>query len=303
VDNDGNVYVTGWTDGNLDGNVNVGYNDMFLTKFDSSGTRQWTREYGTPGPSSADLGLSVKADKTGYIYVSGFTCGDLNGVPNAGGLSDGFLMRFDSSGNLQWTKLLGSPGIDSGPALAIDDSANVYVAGWTTGQLDGNTSSGGRDIFLASYDSSGNVQWIRQFGTPADEICRSVAVDTRGHVYLTGCTAGALDGNPNAGGGEDVFLTKFDSLGNRLWTTLLGSPGEDSGTSVAIDQSGNIYVSGYTDGSLDGNVNIGSMDFFLAAFDSSGERQWTRQLGTPYYEYPGTMAIASGGNIYTQRHK
>mgnify|MGYP000664762751 CR=1 FL=1 len=91
----------------------------------------------------------------------------------------------------------------------------------------------------------------------------SVAVDASGAIYVTGRTDGALDGNTNAGG-RDIFLTKWNADGTKAWTTQWGTVNGDVGSSVAVDASGAIYVTGYTYGALDGNTSAGNGDIFLS---------------------------------------
>jgi len=106
---------------------------------------------------------------------------------------------------------------------------------------------------------------------------------------VTGYTNGGLDGNTNSGYG-DIFLVKYNSSGTKQWTKQLGYYSEQ-GTGVTTDSSGNIYVTGHTQGcnscstvmatrGLDGNTNLGSLDIFLVKYNSSGTKQWTKQLGT-----------------------
>jgi hypothetical protein len=146
--------VTGGTDGDLDGNTNIGYTDIFLVKYNSSGTKQWTKQLGT---SSDEWGYGVTTDSSDNIYVTGSTGGGLDGNTSSGE-SDIFLVKYDSSGTKQWTKQLGTSSSDLGYGVTTDSSDNIYVTGTTKGGLDGNINSGGNDIFLVKYDSSGIKQ-------------------------------------------------------------------------------------------------------------------------------------------------
>ncbi len=161
TDPSGNIYVTGETRGNLDGNTNSGRNDIFLVKYNSSGTKQWTKQLGT---SSLDWGNDVTTDSSGNIYVTGYTYGGLDGntnsqlIPPPWTLEDIFLVKYNSSGTKQWTKQLGTSSDDRGIGVTTDSSGNIYVTGETRGNLDGNTNSGGKDIFLVKYNSDGVKQ-------------------------------------------------------------------------------------------------------------------------------------------------
>ena len=195
------------------------------------------------------------------------------------------------------TKQLGTTADDFGFGVAVDGSGNVYVTGLTGGALDGNTNAGGPDIFLVKYDSAGKKQWTRQLGTSDYDAGHGVAVDGSGNVYVTGFTGGGLDGNTNAGN-WDIFLVKYDSAGTKQWTRQLGTITYDYGYGVAVDGSGNVYVTGFTFGGLDGNTNAGGGDIFLVKYDSAGTKQWTRELGTTADDYGYGPAVDSTGNIF-----
>ena len=124
--------------------------------FGQSNTKQWTKQLGT---TSNDSGEGVTTDSSGNIYVTGITQG-LDGDTEELGLYDIILMKFDLSGKKQWTKQLVTSNrlFDQGSSLFFDSSGNIYVTGWTGGGLDGNTSSGGHDIFLIKFNSSGTKQ-------------------------------------------------------------------------------------------------------------------------------------------------
>ena len=151
VDSSGNVYAAGYTLGALDGS-NAGSNDLFVVKYNSSGTKQWTKQLGT---SYKDNATGVAVDSSGNVYAAGYTMGALDGNTNAGG-DDLFVVKYNSSGTKQWTQQLGSGGRALG--VAVDSSGNVYAAGYTYGDLNGNTSAGGSDIFVVKYNSSGVKQ-------------------------------------------------------------------------------------------------------------------------------------------------
>ena len=108
-------------------------------------------------------------------------------------------------------------------------------------------------------------QWTKQLGTSAIEEGRGVAVDSSDNIYVTGWTRGKLD---TYSGGDDTFLVKYNSSGTKQWTRQFGAPSGDIGIGVAVDSSGNIYVTGNTDGGLDGNTNSGKTDIFLVKYNS-----------------------------------
>jgi len=186
---------------------------------------------------------------------------------------------------------MGTSSNDYGKGVTTDSSGNIYVTGYTRGGLDGNTNSGSYDIFLVKYNSSGTKQWTKQLGTSSNDFGIGVTTDSSGNIYVTGDTEGGLDGNTNMGGEcvnwkkekipcNDIILVKYNSFGTKQWTKQLGTSSDDRGNSVTTDSSGNIYVTGETEGGLDGNTNSGESDIFLIKYNSSGKKLWTKQLGT-----------------------
>ena len=121
---------------------------------DNTNTTTWTKQLGT---SYGDLGRGITTDSSDNIYVTGHTEGGLDGNTSSG-QEDIFLVKYNSSGTKQWTKQLGTSSSDKGRGVTTDSSGNIYVTGTTSGDLDGNTSSGQEDIFLVKYDSSGTKQ-------------------------------------------------------------------------------------------------------------------------------------------------
>jgi len=195
TDSSGNVYVTGGTKGGLDGNTSAGNTDLFVVKYNSSGTKQWTKQMGS---SSRDSANGVATDSSGNVYVAGGTKGNLNGISNSG-RTDAFVIKFNSSGTKQWTKQMGTSSSDLANGVATDPSGNVYVTGGTYGGLDGNTSAGYNDLFVVKYNSSGTKEWTKQLGSASSDFANGVATDSSGNVYVTGDTYGGLDNNINAG--------------------------------------------------------------------------------------------------------
>jgi len=293
TDSSGNVYVAGGTNGGRGGKCSEGEADPLVVKYNSSGTKQWTKQYGTGGYDEARGGAT---DSSGNVYVVGGTKGNLNGISNSG-RTDAFVIKFNSSDTKQWTKKLGTWQNDLANGVATDSSGNFYVTGFTYQDLDGNTSAGNADLFVAKYNSSGTKQWTKQLGTSKHDRARGVVTDSSGNVYVTGDTYGGLDGNTNAGY-NDLFVVKYNSSGTKQWTKQLGTSSTDLANGVATDPSGNVYVTGGTYGVLNRNPRAGSHDPFVVKYNSSGTKQWTKQLGTSKHDRARGVATDSSGNVY-----
>ena len=296
VDGSGNVYVAGYTRGTLDG-TNAGGADIFLAEYDSNGTQLWKTQVGTTDDDIA-LGLAVD-NVSGDFYVVGYTTGVFPGATNAGG-RDIFFLKYLSSKTLEWRVQLGTTANEEANGVALDGSGNIYFAGYTEGNLSGKTNAGGRDSFLKKYNYNSVTKvlspvWDLLRGTAQDDVANGVAVDGSGNVYVTGYTTGNLDGTNS--GLSDIFLEKYDSSGIRQWTRQLGTPQEDSAGAIVVDSVGSVYISGYTSGGLDGHVNEGASDFFLAKYDTSGTKQWVFQDGTSVEDIGRALDLDNTGSF------
>jgi len=287
VDGSGNVYVTGYfNSGTVDFNpgstggmlTTMGTEDVFLAKYDAGGNYLWAKNMGGTG---ADLGYSVAVDGSDNVYVTGyFISGSANfdpgGTGGAGtlttaGSNDAFLAKYDASGGFLWAKNIGGNSVEWSYDVAVDGSDNVYVTGYSvsaTVDFDPGGSGGvvnaagtAEDVFLAKYDAGGNYLWAKSMGGDEGDVGRSVAVDGRGNVYVTGkfssATAefdpggsGGTLTNASPGGGKggntaDLFLAKYDSSGNYIWAKAVGGSDEEEGWGNAVDGSGHVYMTGY----------------------------------------------------------
>jgi len=136
-----------------------------------------------------------------------------------------------------------------------------------------------------------------QWGSSDGDEGNGVAIDSSGNIYVVGSTHGSLDGNSSIGD-WDVYLTKLSVDGTKLWTRQWGTSSKDVGTSVAVDSLGNVFVGGYTEGSLDGNTNAGAADIFLTKFSNDGVKQRTWQWGTYAEDRGYSMTVDSFDNLY-----
>ena len=188
MDNQGNVFASGWTRGSL-GGENAGEYDIWLAKFDDSGNQEWTRQLGS---ESFEFSWGIDTDSEGNAYVGGWTSGNLGAELN--GSYDSLLAKYDSQGNQLWIEQFGSSGDDEVTNIFVSEDDYLYVTGFTNGNL-GGESDGSFNAFAAKYDSDGNQIWIEQFGSSGVEQAKSITVDPLlGSVYVTGITWGGASG-------------------------------------------------------------------------------------------------------------
>ncbi len=295
----GNIYTAGTTTGTFPGSTGSG--NGYVAKYNSSRVLQWIRQFGA-AVSVSVAGIAVEKT-TGDVFVTGSTPATLDSQTYAGGTADPYLMKFDTNGNWQWTRLRGTSTIDYATAVAVDSAGNAYMTGYTYGGFDSYTNQGSSDMFLVKYNAAGTEQWMRQRGTTGSDQANGVTTFDNGlgtiFVYVVGTTTGSLDGITPPGGG-DVALVAYDSNGNWQWTQLHGSSAADIGTAVTVDGSGSIYYAGHTFGTFEpGYSYVGSYaDGIVSKCTSTGDIIWRRQIGADQQEIMTGIAVDVAGNVY-----
>jgi len=268
VDSSGNVYLSGstWSFG-------AGLTDMVLVKYDGNGVQQWNRTW---GGVSYDLGYGVAVDSSGNVYLSGGTMSF-----GAGGY-DIVLVKYDGNGGQQWNRTWGAGGGELGYGVAVDSSGNVYLSGYT-----GSIGAGLTDMVLVKYDGNGGQQWNRVWGGADWDFGSGVAVDSSGNVYLSGSTWSF------GAGGQDMVLVKYDGNGGQQWNRTWGGADREGENGVAVDSSGNVYLSGVTR-----SFGAGLDDMVLVKYDRNGVQQWNRVWGGADDDMGSGVAVDSLGNVY-----
>lgn len=277
----GNVYTTGLTLGSLGGPI-AGQADVFVAKYDASGSQLWTRQFGGTG---WDQSFGISADKLGSVYITGYQVNTQNA----------FLTKYDAAGNQLWMKQVGTTNAgEVGWGVSADGLGNVYVAGATGGSF-GATNAGGDDVFLSKFDSAGNMLWVKQLGSAGFDTALGVSADGLGNVFVGGDTTGALSGL-NAGA-NDAFVAKYDAAGNWYWTKQVGTSLIERSHAISADGLGGVYVSGRTEGSLAG-PNLGLEDAYLYKYDSAGNVAWSTQFGTSAKDQSFGVSADGLGDLY-----
>jgi len=324
TDSSNNFYVSGYTNGDLvhGAGASTGLQDLYITKYDSSGTRQFISQYGVLGRSTQCNGVAV--DLSGNIYVAGNTSGNLvtdtgpstgNSGPCGGPCTDAYVTKFNSSGVYQSTKQVGLiNNVTTGFTDNVDSSGNSYLVGYTTANLVNSTSleanpvNLGRtiDSFVIKYSSLGVAQTPKQLGFAGTiTYGLGVAADSAGYFYVVGTSGANLNTNAAlTGGRSDCFIAKYDSSGTLQFIKEIGVPTfKTYCVSVTTDASNHIFVSGYTGGNLvtGSGASTGTADYFIAKFDSSGTQQFISQNGVTGGTTSKALGIVldSGGNIFT----
>jgi uncharacterized delta-60 repeat protein len=274
VDASGNVYVTG------ESTESGAYPDYVTIKYNSSGVQQWIQTYNGPGNEN-DGASSIALDASGNVYVTGRSTG--TSYPDW----DYATIKYNSAGVQQWVTRYNGPGNnwDNANSIAIDALGNVYVTGWSTG------SGTGSDYTTIKYNSSGVQQWIQTYNGAAngDDVVSSLAVDASGNVYVTG-------GSIESGSFSDYATIKYNSAGVQQWIQTYNGPGNglDQSISLAVDASGNVYVTGE---STESGVY---RDYATIKYNVSGVQQWIQTYNGPgnNLDRAYSLAVDASGNVY-----
>jgi hypothetical protein len=234
-DGAGNIYVTGNTVGTPElGGTNDYVVNAWLNKYDNAGNLVYSRSVKTKGTTE---GTGVYADRAGNVFLCGFTASSLtnfgSSTPNQGEL-DAWFGKLDTNGFRAWLDQVGTPGNDAATAVAAGPRGTMFVTGFTDGDL-GGPAEGARDYWIAQYDANGNQLWIRQDGTPKEDVSTKLDTDASGNPVIGGFTLGPLASRKD-GSDLDVWAARYRWNGRRQWARQLDSGAEDSISGIAANR-------------------------------------------------------------------
>jgi uncharacterized delta-60 repeat protein len=270
VDSAGNVFVTGYS-----GNNSFDY-DYTTIAYSSAGVALWTNRY--DGPANAyDKAVAIAVDTRGNVFVTGYSYG-------SSGHSDYATIAYSSAGVALWTnRYSGSNTNEYATDIAIDSNGNVFVTGHSYG------GSGNYDYATIAYSRTGVPLWTNRYNGPANthDYASDAAVDTSGNVFVTGNS-----GRPTA---SDYATIAYSSAGVPFWTNRYNGPANswDEAYSVAVDSSGNVFVTGSSRGSSN------NYDYATIAYSRAGVPLWTnRHNGPGNWEEAYAVTVDSDGNVF-----
>jgi hypothetical protein len=286
----------------------------------------WVKSMGSTG---SDISNAIAVDASGNIYTTGSFSGTVDFDPGAGinnlvssGNNDVFISKLSPSGNFIWALRCGGTQSDIASGITTDAAGNVYVTGYFTSSADLDpttatstfTSFGATDIFIVKLGGAGNFIWARQLGGSSGDEGKSVTVNASGNVFSTGFFSGTADFDPGipvtnlvSTASGDVFVSKLDASGNFVWAKGFGNIAFDTGASIALDASGNVYTTGNFGSMVDFDPGAGTFsltsagagDAFISKLDAAGNFVWAKQLGGTANDAGKALTIDASGNIYS----
>ncbi len=277
--NDGGYIVVGTTqssDGDVSGQQGVV--DVWALKLDSNGNILWQK---TLGGSSVDVGNSMQLTSDGGLILAGFTISNNGDVSGNHGAADGWIVKLDSNGAVQWQKVLGGSLEDKAQSIRQTNDGGYIVAGYTASN-DGDVSDnhGGNDFWVLKLNSVGTLEWEKTLGGTWNDEAYSVRQTTDGGYVVGGATY-SNDGDVSGNNGTiDYWVVKLTNTGTIEWQKALGGSGADDGRHVIQTTDGGYIVAG-TEGSGDGQVtgSHGKTDGWVVKLNQTGDLQWQKTLG------------------------
>jgi hypothetical protein len=316
--------------------------DFILAKHDTNGTVLWAARMGS---TNADQGYAIATDSNGDVYVTGFmgnaifgiynANGTLFGTANTAGNNDCVIVKYNSSGTVQWFARVAGAAADAGFGIKIDSGNNVIITGQiTTGTPQAQvfpstsntsasytfTNSGSTDAFIVKLTGGGIFVWAARVASTSGEIGYGLAVDSSDNIFVTGSYGTAITTAFNSNGtsfattlaastsSTEIFLVKYNSSGFVQWITRYVSSGtSDIGYAVACDSAGSCYMLGQGASGTPYNSNgttatgitvVGGNDMILIKYNSTGFVQWSTRIGGGGADTGISIAVDSGGNIY-----
>lgn len=334
-DASGNIYEIGEFTGTIDFNpgsavFNLSTNgdwDIFVRKLDANGNFVWAKSIGS---NMLDRGKSICIDASGDLLMTGIFRGIVDFDPGnpifnlisyGFSSSDIFILKISSGGNFIWAKSVGGIADDMSNGITTDISGNVYVTGmfqdsadFDPGMANNFLISGGKnDAYIVKFDDNGGFVWAGSVGGTSEDQGNSITTDPSGNVYITGFYEGTADFDPgsasffmNSAGLMDVFVLKLNTNGSFEWSKSMGGTSGDEGLSITSDQSGNVYITGYFEGTADFDpgttilnlISIGSSDIFIQKFNGDGSLMWIKNIGGMLQEKGYCIASDIYNNFY-----
>ena len=311
---DGSVYVSGMfrDEANFgEGKVlTANGTDAFVARLDASGKTVWARGMGGEGDDIAD---TVAVDPKGNVVVAGSFSKQLelgDSKMDSKGSDDMFVAAIDKDGRRLWARRFGGPDSDGVDGVAVDRSGNIAVIGSYRSEMevakDDLFSGGDVDIALIMLAPDGTPKWGRSWGAMGPDEGRAVAFDKDGNLHVLVEFSRVVDfggGKLQSGGNRDIGVIKLDASGKHVWSRRFGSQLDELAVSLAVDDAGNVALTGSFDDVLDFGDGAplhtaGRSDVFVAKLNPDGQTAWAQKLGNTDEDIGAAVAVDAYGNVY-----
>jgi hypothetical protein len=286
ADISGNIFIVGKTTGKL-GQECYGKSDGFIAKIDSTARLLWIQQIGS---KENDELKHADVDMLGNLYAVGYICPDDINRPKD---TDIFVVKVDSNGKTIWEKTYGTDAPDTGENIVVANDGTLYLTGSTKGSMSGSTS-GKEDCFILHLDTDGKIIHSVQFGTSECDLGAGLTIDEDSKIYVCGATRGNLAAQ-NAGG-DDLFWGIFTRELKQIKLVQSGTNKGDYVGEIRTDKTGDIYISGSTDGDM-ACPQIGNTDAFLQKWSKKGQIEWTKQFGTGNWDGVHSICVLQNKGV------
>ncbi len=318
--------------------------DFFIAKYDTHGNYKWcitagnTETNATPTDTTFEEGMDLCVDKDGNVIAAGVYDGTIDLDPSNGntntdtlsstnGSRDSFIAKYDKDGNFLNCFSIGGTGQDHIHGIRTGSDGSIYAGGFFSDSADFDpsvqtanlVSQGSLDAFIAKYDTNGQYIWAKSFGSSFSDQIRpgALEIDSKDNLYVAGDFGGSIDFaaaagesilncNGRANGTGDIFMAKYDNNGNCIWAKGIGGTGGDAAHRIDIDDSGNVYIAGWFNGSVDFDCGTGTSnlisnstnasDAFIAKYGQNGEYLWAKNFGGKAAD-PANLQMAAGLDV------
>jgi hypothetical protein len=277
------------------------------------------------GAAGQEYSKDIDIDNQGNIVSAGYFFNTVDFDPSANtnyrtsvGFADNYIAKYSTNGSLIWVTSFGSTGVDIPHSVVTDNNNNIILTGYFSNTCDFDpgasvavkTSNGGRDAYIAKYDSSGNFQWVITYGSDSLDDAFNLDVDAQGNIYWTGVIEGTVTVGTTTFTTqvEDVVFGKISPSGTILWVKQVGGSGIDEGSGIILDNNGDIIHTGYFQTTVDFDPNAGvsnltssgGFDTYFGKYDTSGNLLWMKKIGGAGADIgaPGGITIDNLNNIY-----
>jgi hypothetical protein len=315
-DNNNNVYVGGYywvsaTFGSTTLSSGSSNYDMFIAKYNASGSLLWAKNYG--GQTETKV-FGMALDKQGNIVLSGTFSGTASfgdSTYQTNGNNDIFILKLDNQGNIIWSQAYGSTNSEYCPNVTVDQNNNIILGGYysnTIGVFNYSfTSNGDWDNYVAKFNSNGSLVWARSYGSTKSENNEGIAADQNGNIFITGKFTDSVSfGSLKEAGvnSSDIFTVKLNADGDPVWLKTATGNGGSYPWDIVVDISGNVFVSGTAkdivnfSSTVSINGNTSACDMFIAKYNNDGECQWAIDDGDGGWCQGFALTTDKVGDVY-----